>query len=325
MRSDNRKVVIIGCGFVGMSYAYAMVNQGVCDELVLVDIDAKRAEGEAMDLNHGMAFSPSHMKIRSGGYDETADADIVVIAAGVGQKPGETRIDLLGRNAKIFESIVGETLKAGFSGIYLVATNPVDIMTNIVLKLSGFPKNRVIGSGTTLDTARLRFVLGEYFGIDPRNVHAYVIGEHRDSEFVPWSQALLATKSVESVCRDKPQKFNFEEVQKIGENVKHAAYQIIEAKRATYYGIGMALTRITKAIFGDERSVLTVSAYLSGEYGKSGVCIGVPCMIGREGIIGHINLELRPEELEKLEASCDFLIDTAKQLDIKPLSYNLSF
>ncbi len=314
MKSDNRKVVIIGCGFVGMSYAYAMVNQGICDELVLIDVDKKRAEGEAMDLNHGMAFSPSHMKIRSGDYDETANADIVVISAGVGQKPGETRIDLLSRNAKIFEGIVSETIKAGFSGIFLVATNPVDIMTNIVMKLSGFPKNRVIGSGTTLDTARLRFVLGEYFGIDPRNVHAYVIGEHGDSEFVPWSQALLATKYVESVCRDDPERFDIEEVKRIGENVKHAAYRIIEAKRATYYGIGMALARITKAIFGDEHSVLTVSAYLSGEYGKSGVCIGVPCIIGRDGIIDHVVLELREDELKMLGDSCDFLAATAKEI-----------
>lgn len=312
MKSDNRKVVVVGCGFVGMSYAYAMVNQGVCDELVLIDIDEKRAEGEAMDLNHGMAFSPTHMKIRSGGYDETTDADIVVISAGVNQKPGETRIDLLGRNEKIFEGIVSSTLKAGFSGIFLVATNPVDIMTNIVLKLSGFPKNRVIGSGTTLDTARLRFVLGEYFGIDPRNVHAYVIGEHGDSEFVPWSQALLATKHVESVCRDEPDRFDIEEVKRIGGEVKNAAYRIIEAKRATYYGIGMALTRITRAIFADERSVLTVSAYLNGEYGRSGICIGVPCMIGRDGIIGHVNLELREEELKELWRSCDFLAETAK-------------
>ncbi len=317
MWKDNRKVVIVGCGFVGMSYAYAMLNQGACDSLVLIDIDKKRAMGEAMDLNHGMAFSPTHMKITAGDYEQCADADIVMIAAGVNQQPGETRISLLERNAKIFESIVRETLSVGFDGVFLVATNPVDIMTNLVLKLSGFPKNRVIGSGTTLDTARLRFVLGEYFDIDPRNVHAYVIGEHGDSEFVPWSQALLSTKRVESVCRERPNRFDFETVKRIGEDVKHAAYQIIEAKRATYYGIGMALTRITRAIFANEHSVLTVSAYLDGEYGRKNVCIGVPCIIGRSGLIEHVGLELAPDELQKLQASCDFLSESAEILNVQ--------
>ncbi len=314
MNTDNRKVIIVGCGFVGMSYAYALLNQGACDTLVLIDIDKKRAEGEATDLNHGLAFSPAHMKISAGDYSECSDADIVVISAGVNQKPGETRISLLERNAKIFESVVSQTLASGFSGIFLVATNPVDIMTNIVLKLSGFPANRVIGSGTTLDTARLRFTLGDYFKIDPRNVHAYVIGEHGDSEFVPWSQALLTTKRVESICRTHSERFDFEEVKRIGDEVKNAAYSIIEAKKATYYGIGMALTRITRAIFANEHSVLTVSAYLNGEYGRKDVCIGVPCIIGRDGIVEHIGLELEADELKKLQASCDFLSETMNSL-----------
>lgn len=316
MRVDNRKVVIVGCGFVGMSYAYAAVNQGVCDELVLIDIDCKRAEGEAMDLNHGMPFAPTHMKIKAGDYSDCRDADIVMIAAGVGQKPGESRIALLGRNAKIFESIVNETIKAGFEGIFLVASNPVDIMTNMVIKISGFPRHRVIGSGTTLDTARLRFVLGQYFGIDPKNVHAYVMGEHGDSEFVPWSQAQLSTKSIKSVCREHPERFSFEEVVRLGEDVRLAAYKIIEAKKATYYGIGMSLTRITKAIFGDEHSVLTVSSSLRGEYGIKDVCIGIPCIIGRRGIVENLCLELESDEVEKLRRSCDFLADTARQLDV---------
>ncbi len=321
MKTDNRKVVIIGCGFVGMSYAYAMMNQGVCDSLVLIDIDKKRAEGEATDLNHGLAFAPTHMKISSGDYSECANADIVMIAAGVGQKPGESRIDLLGRNARIFEGIINSTLESGFSGIFLVATNPVDIMTTLVIKMSGFPKNRVIGSGTTLDTARLRFTMGDYFKIDPRNVHAYVIGEHGDSEFVPWSQALISTKKVESVCRQNPDKFDFDEVKRIGDEVKNAAYRIIEAKKATYYGIGMALTRITRAIFGDENSILTVSAYLDGEYGRDGVCIGVPCVIGRQGLIEHVGLELQPDELNRLQSSCDFLKETLISLDNKQIYF----
>ncbi len=316
LTTENRKVVIVGCGLVGMSYAYSLVNQGICDELVLIDIDSKKSEGEAMDLNHGLAFARSNMKIYSGKYSDCGDADIVVIAAGVGQKPGETRIDLLSRNEKIFEGIVKEVISSGFFGIFLVATNPVDIMTYTVLKLSGFPRNRVIGSGTTLDTARLRFLLGDYFKIDPRNVHAYVIGEHGDSEFVPWSQALITTKPILTICKNEPHKYNLDELQKIGEEVKNSAYKIIEAKRATYYGIGMALARITKAILGNENSVLTISSYLYGEYGRKDVCIGTPCILGRNGVVEHVCLDLLPDELKKLQDSCDYLIDTAKHLNL---------
>lgn len=314
---DSRKVVIIGCGFVGMSYAYALLNQSACDEMVLVDIDEKRAEGEAMDLNHGLAFAPSSMKIRSGRYSDCHDANIVAIAAGVGQKPGETRISLLNRNAAIFRGIVSEVVKSGFEGVFLVATNPVDIMTRIVIRESGFDPRRVIGTGTTLDTARLRYLLGDYFGIDSRNIHAYVIGEHGDSEFVPWSQAMIGTKSVTSICRSHSDKFCMNELYKIGEEVKNAAYKIIEAKRATYYGIGMAMTRITKAILGDENSILTVSSQLDGEYGiNSGVCVGTPSIVGRNGVLEHVALQLSPEETKKLHSSCDYLDKTYTEMNI---------
>ena len=313
---ESRKVVIIGCGFVGMSYAYSLLNQGACDELVLIDIDSARAEGEAMDLSHGLAFAPSSMKIRSGRYSDCHDADIVAIAAGVGQKPGETRISLLNRNAAIFKSIISEVVKSGFDGVFLVATNPVDIMTRIVIDESGFDPRRVIGSGTTLDTARLRYLLGDYFSVDPRNIHAYVIGEHGDSEFVPWSQALIGTKKVTAICCDRSDKFCMDELNKIGEEVKNAAYKIIEAKRATYYGIGMALTRITKAILGNENSILTVSTRLDGEYGiNSGVCIGTPSIVGRNGVLEHMALELNEEELSKLRTSCDYLDKTYKEMN----------
>ncbi len=202
MSKDNRKVVLVGTGMVGMSYAYALLNQNACDELVLIDLNRERAQGEAMDLNHGLAFSSSHMKITAGDYPDCENADIVVICAGVAQKPGESRLDLLQRNAKVFRSIVGPVTESGFNGIFLVATNPVDIMTRITCALSGFNPRRVLGSGTALDTARLRYLLGEYFAVDPRNMHAYVMGEHGDSEFVPWSQAMLATKPILDVCRD---------------------------------------------------------------------------------------------------------------------------
>ena len=195
MKADKRKVVIVGTGMVGMSYAYSLLNQSICDELVLIDVNKKRAEGEAMDLNHGLAFANSSMTIYAGEYSDCSDADIVVISAGVAQKPGETRLDLLKRNGEVFRSIIEPVTSSGFNGIFLVATNPADIMTRITCALSGFNPRRVLGSGTALDTARLRYLLGDYLKADPRNVHAYVMGEHGDSEFVPWSQALLATKA----------------------------------------------------------------------------------------------------------------------------------
>lgn len=307
MSRENRKVVVVGTGFVGMSYAYAMLNQNACDELVLVDIDRKRAEGEAMDLNHGLAFSGSHMKIYAGDYADCKDADIVAISAGVAQKPGETRLDLLQRNTQVFKSIIGPVVQSGFSGIFLVATNPVDIMAHITQKLSGFERRRVFGTGTTLDTARLRYMLGEYFKVDPRNVHAYVMGEHGDSEFVPWSQALIATKPVLSLCQESGGAPCCEGMFRISSEVKTAAQKIIEAKRATYYGIGMSLVRITKAIFGDESSVLTVSSMLDGEYGCRDVYAGAPCIVNRSGADRVITLSLTPDELAQFQSSCAML------------------
>ena len=307
MRAEKQKVVLVGTGFVGMSFAYALLNQNVCNELALIDVNKKKASGEAMDLNHGLPFSNSHMKIYAADYDTCADADIVVIAAGVAQKPGETRPQLLMRNTEVFKTIIDPIVKAGFSGIFLVATNPVDVMTHVVKTLSGFPKERVIGSGTTLDTARLRFLLGEYFDIDPKNVHAYVIGEHGDTEFVPWSQAMIGTKPVELIVSEWGDRFKQEEMDAISDKVKNAAYEIIEAKNSTYYGIGMSLVRIVKAILKNENSILTVSAYLEGEYHQTDVYAGVPAVVGRQGIVGHLNLRLTPEEERQFIKSCETL------------------
>ena len=307
MISGHRKVALVGTGMVGMSYAYALLNQNACDELVLIDIDKKRAEGEAMDLNHGLAFSGSNMKIYAGEYRDCTDADIVAVCAGVAQKPGETRLDLLQRNAEVFRSIVNPITESGFNGIFLVATNPVDVMTRITCALSGFNPRRVIGTGTALDTARLRYMLGEYFAVDPRNVHAYVIGEHGDTEFVPWSQALIATKPVVRYCEESGCGFCGDEMERISDEVRNAAQKIIEAKRATYYGIGMAMVRITKAILGNESSVLTVSVMLRGDYGKKDVFIGVPCIVGSNGVRRIIPLELNDEEKEKFDHSCAVL------------------
>lgn len=307
MRAEKQKVVLVGTGFVGMSFAYALLNQNVCNELALIDINKKKATGEAMDLNHGLPFSNSHMKIYAADYDTCVDADIVVIAAGVAQKQGETRPDLLKRNTEVFKSIISPIVESGFSGIFLVATNPVDVMTHVVKTLSGFPKERVIGSGTTLDTARLRFLLGEYFDIDPKNVHAYVIGEHGDTEFVPWSQAMIGTKPVELIASEWGDQFKKEEMDAISDKVKNAAYEIIEAKNSTYYGIGMSLVRIVKAILKNENSILTVSTYLEGEYNQSDVYAGVPAVVGRQGIVEHLNLRLTPDEERTFIKSCETL------------------
>lgn len=307
IEKEKRKVVLVGTGMVGMSYAYAMLNQNACDELVLIDVDTVRAEGEAMDLNHGLAFSGSHMRIAAGSYADCADADIVAISAGVAQKPGESRPDLLSRNAGVFRSIIDPVMASGFSGVFLVATNPVDTMAHITCTLSGLPPGRVVGTGTTLDTARLRYMVGSYFGVDPRNVHAYVMGEHGDSEFVPWTQAMVATKPLGLICHESGGTHCEEDLGKIEEDVRTAAQKIIAAKRATYYGIGMAMVRISKAILGGENSVLTVSAQLDGEYGESGVWAGVPCILGRSGVQQVLTLGLSNGELAKFHASCEIL------------------
>lgn len=308
MNKDGRKVVLIGTGMVGMSFAYALVNQGgICNELVLIDIDRRRAIGEAMDLNHGLAFGKSNMKIYAGEYADCKDADIVVIAAGAAQREGETRLDLLQRNAEVFRSVITPVVKSGFDGIFLVATNPVDIMTRVTFELSRFGASRVIGTGTSLDTARLRYLLGDYFTVDPKNIHAYVIGEHGDSEFAPVSQMMLATKHITEIFDDQRNSYCVEDMHRMEEQVRTAAYKIIEAKRATYYGIGMAITRIIKAILGDENSVLTVSAKLCGEYGCRDIFIGVPCIIGRNGVKEVLELSLTEEETEKFKASAKIL------------------
>jgi len=316
MKDEKQKVVLIGTGFVGMSYAYALLNQNICNELALIDVNKEKARGEAMDLNHGLAFSGQNMRIYEADYDTCKDADIVVICAGVSQKPGEDRPALLKRNTAVFKSIIDPVVASGFSGIFLVATNPVDVMTHVVHTLSGFDHHRVIGTGTTLDTARLRFLLGEYFSIDPKNVHAYVIGEHGESEFVPWSQAMIGTKAVPKIVTEYGDRFKKSEMDEIGLKVKNAAQEIIAAKQSTYYGIGMALVRITKAIFGNENSILTVSSYLDGEYGQKDVYAGTPCVVGRNGIRGHLTLELTDEEMQKMQHSCDILRQYYKEINL---------
>lgn len=302
----TKKIAIVGTGLVGMSFAYALLCEGICDELVLLDINRKKAIGEAMDLNHGLAFAKTNMKIYAGEYADCGDADMVVISAGVSQKPGEDRISLLQRNQAVFESIIFPILSSGFDGIFLVATNPVDIMTRMVWQLSGFDSAKVIGSGTTLDTARLRYLLGAYLTVDPKNVHAYVIGEHGDSEMVPWSQALVGTKPIRDIIAEH-EAFSENDLQDIATEVRRAAYRIIEAKGATYYGIGLSLVRIVKAVFGGENSILTVSTRLGTDNGIDDVYAGVPCILGRDGVQEILTLRLDPEEKKQFQNSCELL------------------
>ena len=304
---EKRRVVLVGCGMVGMSYAYAMMNQQTCDELVLIDYNKQKADGEAMDLNHGLAFSGSHMRIWSGTYEDCRNADVVTITAGVAQQPGETRLALLERNTAVFRSIIEPVTDSGFNGIFLIATNPVDVMTRITCELSGFNPKRVIGSGTSLDTARLRYLVGDYLKVDPRSIHGYVMGEHGDSEFVPWSQLHVSTKPVLDIIAESNGKYCVEDLEKIEVDVRTAAYKIIEAKKATYYGIGIALNRLTKSILGDENSVQTVSAYLRGEYGQTGIFIGVPAIINAQGVQSVLECHLTANEQERFDASCNTL------------------
>ncbi|PWW26587.1 L-lactate dehydrogenase [Cytobacillus oceanisediminis] len=309
MRSRVNRVVLIGTGFVGSSYSFALLNQGVTEELVLVDLNKEKSEGDAMDLNHGMPFAPSPTSIWFGDYSDCKDADLVVITAGANQKPGETRLDLVEKNTKIFKSIVGQVMESGFDGIFLVATNPVDILTYAVWKFSGLPKERVIGSGTILDTARFRYLLGEYFKVDTRNVHAYIIGEHGDTELPVWSHADIAGKNIDDWI-SKEAAYKQEDLDSLFLNVRDAAYQIIERKGATYYGIAMGLVRLTKAILQNENSVLTVSAYLDGQYGHNDVYIGVPAIVNRNGIRDIVELNLSKDEQDKFTQSVKVLKKT---------------
>ncbi|MGG1400551.1 L-lactate dehydrogenase [Bacillus salipaludis] len=303
------RVALIGTGFVGSSYAFALLNQGITEELVLIDLNKEKAEGDAMDLNHGLPFAPSHTKIWYGSYKDCDQADLVVITAGANQKPGETRLDLVEKNTRIFKGIVQEIMSCGFDGIILVATNPVDILTYAVWKFSGLPKERVIGSGTILDTARFRYLLGDYFSVDARNVHAYIIGEHGDTELPVWSHADIAGISISEWTKNK-EGYTKDELNQIFLNVRDAAYQIIERKGATFYGIAMGLVRLTKAILQNENSVLTVSTYLDGEYGHRDLYIGVPAVVNRNGIREVIELDLSEEERNKFANSVAVLKKT---------------
>ena len=299
------KIVLVGAGFVGMSMAYSMLNRGGINELVLVDINQDKIKGEEMDLSHGLPYAPQKMIIKAGDYSECEDAQIVVITAGIAQKPGQTRLELAEVNAKIMKQITKDIMASGFNGVIIVASNPVDIMAYVVWKVSGLPKNKVIGSGTVLDTARLRYLMADYLKISSKNIHAYIMGEHGDSSFVPWKHAYIGCKKVTDVMKDNHHPM--EDLQKIHQGVVNAAYEIIEKKKATYYGIGMALNRLVRAVLDDENSILTVSTYLENQYSQNDIYIGVPAIINKNGVRDLIELDLDEIEQEKLNKSCELI------------------
>lgn len=307
------KVVLVGTGFVGMSMAYSMLNRGGVSELVLIDIDKDKTKGEEMDLSHGLPFALQKMVIKAADYDECKDAQVVVITAGVPQKPGQSRLELAGTNTKIMKEITQNIMASGFDGVIVVASNPVDLMTYVVAKVSGLPKSRVIGSGTVLDTARLRYLLADYLHVSSKNIHAYIMGEHGDSSFVLWKHAYVGCKSIADVMKDN--NHPMEDLEKIHKEVVDAAYEIIEKKKATYYAIGMSLNRLVKAILTNENAILTVSTYLKdGKYGQDDIYIGVPAIINSNGVRELLELELNEDEQAKLNHSCEVIKDLRKQL-----------
>ena len=309
-----RKVAVVGAGNVGATFAYALLLNGLVGEIVLIDVDRRRAEGEAMDLNHAVPLS-NPVRIWTGDYPDCAGADVVVIAAGTAQRPGETRLDLVKRNAAIFEDIIPRITAHNTSGILLVATNPVDVLSHVSWKVSGFPWRRVIGSGTVLDTARFRYLLGEHLGIDPRNVHAYVVGEHGDSEVPVWSLANVAGMALDDFCRREACELGPATRARISQQVRDAAYEIIQRKGATYYAVAVGLLRIVESILRDQHTVLSVSSLVPGYHGIEDVYLSLPAVIGRGGVERVLHLPLNERELEALHNSATVLRGVLDELE----------
>ena len=310
-----RKAVMVGCGFVGSASVFALMQSGLFSEIAMIDADMDKAEGEAMDISHGIPFA-KHMRVYAGDYDDVRDAGIVIVTAGANQKPDETRLDLVHKNVGIFKSIIPEIASRDFKGILLVVANPVDILTAVAQKLSGLPENRVIGSGTVLDTGRLKTRLSEHLGVDSRSIHAFIIGEHGDSEIAAFSSANVSGIPLNNFCEMKGH-FNHDESEKfIAEDVKNAAYEIIQRKRATYFGVAMAVKRICECIVRDEKSILPVSTMMHGEQGIEGVVLSMPCVVGGDGIETQVPIKLDEDEAKRLRESAAILKEIIEKLDI---------
>lgn len=310
---NMRKVAVIGCGFVGSTCAFTLMQSNLFSEMVLIDVDKNRAEGEAMDMSHGLPFE-TPMKIYAGEYDDLSDAAIIIITAGANQKPDETRLDLVTKNVGIYKTIIPNLVAAKCEGILLIVSNPVDILTYTALKLSGFPENRVIGSGTVLDTARLKYLLGEHLKIDSRGVHAFIIGEHGDSELAAFGSANVSGVALNKFCEMRGYYNHEEALERIYEDVRDSAYKIIEKKKATYYGVAMAVRRIVECIARDEHSILPITSLTHGEYGIDDICLSLPAVVSKSGVEKIVPISLTDEELAKLKDSAMSLKDIADQV-----------
>ena len=303
---NYRKAAVIGCGFVGAASAFALMESGLFSEMVLIDANNEKAEGEALDISHGLPFAKP-MQIYAGDYKDLSDAYVIVVTAGAGQKPGETRLDLVKKNVGIFKSIIPQIAAVNKDAIMLIVANPVDVLTYAAQKLSGYPENRVFGSGTTLDTARFKYLLGQHLEVDSRSVHAFIIGEHGDSEIAAWSSANVSGIPIHEFCEMRGHFEHEKAMKEIAESVKNSAYEIIEKKGATYYGIAMSVRRICEAIVRDEKTILPISSLQHDNHGISDVAMSMPAIVGKNGVEGTVPINLNEEEEKLLKASADTL------------------
>ena len=301
-----QKAAIIGCGFVGTSIAFSLVQKGIFSELVLIDANEKKAEGEAMDLSHGLPFTKP-MEIKAGGYEDIADCAMIIVTAGANQKPGETRLDLVHKNVEIYKSIIPKIVEKNQEATLLIVSNPVDIMTYVALKLSGYPRHKVIGSGTVLDTARLKYLLSRHLDVDSRSIHAFIIGEHGDSELAVWSAANVSGIPLNHFCELRGYFDHMESMDRIYQSVRDSAYEIIEKKGATYYGVAMAVCRIAESVIRNEHSIMPISVYLDGLYGLHDICLSIPTVVGQEGAEKVLDIPLDLMEMGKLVYSAEEL------------------
>ena len=307
MKFSTRKVAIVGTGLVGASAGYSLVNQNICDELLLIDINHERAVGEAMDLQHCIDFTTSRTKVAVGSFEDCTDMDIVIITAGGPPKPGQTRLDTLEISAKIAKSVVQEVMKSGFNGIFLVASNPVDIITYQVWKESGLPRNQVLGTGTSLDSSRLKSILSQHIDVDPRSIHGYTLGEHGDSQFAAWSHLTIGGKPFMQILEEQKETLAHIDLDEIIDQVRKAGFEILHRKGTTYYGIGCALASIVRSIFNDDHKILAVSTILDGEYGYENIATGVPAILTRQGVKEVVELNLTDDEKAKFDHSNEVL------------------
>lgn len=310
-----RKAAVIGCGFVGSATAFTLMQSKLFSELVLLDVNADKADGEAKDISHGIPFA-APMKVYAGDYDDVADAAVIIVTAGANQKPDESRLDLVHRNVEIYKSIIPRIASWNFAGILLIVSNPVDILTYAALKLSGLPENRVIGSGTVLDTARMKYALGEHLRVDSRSVHSYIVGEHGDSEIAVLSSTNISGIPLDAFCAMRGYDNPKMKLDEIAESVKNSAYDIIAKKQATYYGIAMSVRRICACIIRNERSILPVSSMMHGEYGICDIAMSMPVVLGAEGVETHVPISLNEDETTRLIQSAETLRRIAEGLEL---------